>query len=63
MAQKLARGVTKVAKQREQEDAQEFLTSLLNRTHDELLKLRAMYGVQGWSPSHNYTSVSHGLIL
>ena len=47
MAQKISRGVTKVAKQREQEDAQEFLTSLLNRTHDELLKLRAMYGTQG----------------
>lgn len=47
MAQKISRGLTKVAKQREQEDAQEFLTSLLNLTHDELLKLRAMYGTQG----------------
>lgn len=63
MAQKLARGVTKVAKQREQEDAQEFLTSLLNRTHDELLKLRAMYGVQGWSPSYMYNVCQYGLIL
>ena len=46
MAQKIARG-PQVIKQREQEDAQEFLTSLLNCTHDELLKLRAMYGTQG----------------
>ena len=47
MAQKLSRGVQKVAKQREQEDAQEFLTFLLDSTHQELLKLRAMYGSQG----------------
>lgn len=58
MAQKLSRGVTKVVKQREQEDAQEFLTSLLNRTHDELLKLRAMYGTQGRHPPHLHAIAS-----
>lgn len=49
MAQRLNRGVQKVAKQREQEDAQEFLTFLLDSTHQELLKLRAMYGTEGES--------------
>ena len=47
MAQRVNRGVQKVAKQREQEDAQEFLTFLLDSTHQELLKLRKMYGTQG----------------
>lgn len=47
MAQRVNRGVQKVAKQREQEDAQEFLTFLLDSTHQELLKLREMYGTQG----------------
>ena len=47
MAQKLSRGIQKVAKQREQEDAQEFLTFLLDSAHQELLKLRAMYDTQG----------------
>jgi ubiquitin C-terminal hydrolase len=47
MAQRINRGVQKVAKQREQEDAQEFLTFLLDSTHQELLKLRAMYGTEG----------------
>ena len=49
MAQRINRGVQKVAKQREQEDAQEFLTFLLDSTHQELLKLRAMYGTEGES--------------
>ncbi len=49
MAQRINRGVQKVAKRREQEDAQEFLTFLLDSTHQELLKLRAMYGTEGES--------------
>lgn len=48
LAQKLSRG--KGAGQREQEDAQEFLTFLLDSTHQELLKLRAMYGTSGREP-------------
>lgn len=44
LAQKLSRGK---GPQREQEDAQEFLTFLLDSAHQELLKLRAMYGTQG----------------
>ena len=47
MAQRINRGVQKVAKQREQEDAQEFLTFLLDAIHQEQLKLRAMYGTEG----------------
>lgn len=47
LAQKISRGIQKVAKQREQEDAQEFLTFLLDSAHQELLKLRAMYDTQG----------------
>ena len=47
MAQKISRGIQKVAKQREQEDAQEFLTLLLDSAHQELLKLRAMYDTEG----------------
>ena len=49
MAQRINRGVQKVAKQREQEDAQEFLTFLLDAIHQEQLKLRAMYGTEGES--------------
>ncbi|KAA6429327.1 MAG: Ubiquitin carboxyl-terminal hydrolase 24 [Trebouxia sp. A1-2] len=54
MAQRLNRGVQKVAKQREQEDAQEFLTFLLDSTHQELLKLRAMYGTEGSAANTSY---------
>lgn len=54
MAQKLSRGVQKTAKHREQEDAQEFLTFLLDSTHQELLKLRAMYSTQGSSAATSY---------
>lgn len=49
MAQRINRGVHKVAKQREQEDAQEFLTFLLDSIHQEQLKLRVMYGTEGES--------------
>ncbi len=49
MAQRINRGAHKVAKQREQEDAQEFLTFLLDSIHQEQLKLRAMYGTEGES--------------
>lgn len=54
MAQRINRGVQKVAKQREQEDAQEFLTFLLDSTHQELLKLRAMYGTEGSAANTSY---------
>ena len=52
LAQKLSRG--KGTGQREQEDAQEFLTFLLDSTHQELLKLRAMYGTSGREPRPLY---------
>lgn len=54
MAQRINRGVHKVAKQREQEDAQEFLTFLLDSIHQEQLKLRVMYGTEGSAANTSY---------
>ena len=47
MAQRINRGVHKVAKQREQEDAQEFLTFLLDSIHQEQPNAAVTVGPEG----------------